>query len=140
MQGGEEKKRKRWWYASSREQGDIQQGTQGGRETLMEAGGGGQPRPPAAAGAVTGTSRFQQQGSLIRQQHSRHVLPASTSLTAAGHTNQQEHNELLTRHRLKGSERSKVTYAPSPSKFLKRAISAFVGTCLLYLLSPPPWS
>lgn len=99
----------------------------------------GQPGSPAAAGVVTGTSIFQQQGSLIHQQRSRHVLPASTSLTA-GHTNQQERNKLLTRQRLKGSERSKVTYAPSPSKLLKRAISTSVGTCDLYLLSPPSWS
>lgn len=63
--------------------------------------GAGQHQPPAAAGAVTRTSRFRQRGSLIRQQRSRHVPPASTSLTAAGHTNQREHNELLTRHRLK---------------------------------------
>lgn len=123
---------------TNRDLKDVQQGMQGGRETLTEAGGTGQPQPPAAAGAVTGTSRFQQQGSLICQQRSRHVLPVCTSLTAAGHTNQREHNQLLTRHGLKGSKRSKVTYASSPSKFLKRAISASLGTCHLYLLSPPP--
>lgn len=116
----------------------VQQGMQGGTETLTEAGGTGQPQPPAAAGAVTGTSRFQQQGCLICQQRSCHVLPLCTSLTAAGHTNQWEHNELLTRHGPKGSKRSKVTYAPSLSQFLKRAISASLGTCHLHLLSPLP--
>lgn len=139
-QGGELKKRKRWQYTSSGERGAVQEGTWGSREAPTEVEGAGQPQPPAAAGAVTRTSRFQRRGPLIRQQRSRHVLPASTSLTAAGHANQREHNELLTRHRLKGSERSKVTYAPSPSKFLKRAISASVGTCHLCLLSPPPQS
>lgn len=138
--GGEVKKRRRWQRASSGERGAVQQGTRGSRETPTEVEDGGQPQPPAAAGAVTRTSRFQRHGSLIRQQRSHHVLPASTSLTAAGHPNQREHNELLTRHRLKGSERSRVTCAPSPSTFLKRAISASVGTCHLCLLSPPPRS
>lgn len=92
-------------------------GMPGGRETPTDAAGAGQPWPPAAAGAVTGTSRFQQQGSLIRQQHSRHVLPASTSLTAAGHTNQWEHNKLLTRHRLNGSKGQKLHMLPHPPSF-----------------------
>lgn len=123
--------------STHRERDGVQQGMQGSTETLTKAGGTGQPQPPAASRAVTGTSRFQQQGCLICQQRSGHVLPLCTSLTAAGHTNQWEHNELLTRHRPKGSKRSKVTYTPSLSKFLKRAISASLGTCHLHLLSPP---
>jgi len=120
MQGGEGKnKRKCWRYASCREREVMYNRGCGEAETQTEAGGTGQPWPPAAAGAVTGTSRFQQQGSLILQQRSRHMLPVSTSLMAAGHTNQREHNNLLTRHRLKGSERSKLHMLPHPASFRK---------------------